>query len=538
MPAGAEVTQTSVVLRSYSWHFAGLLVGFFLLLIGVLYQDTVSYLVSIWNQLETGEFAHGYLVLAISVYLVIRDRGKLAAISAMPNYWGLVAIAASGFFWMLGAISDVMLLQAVFLVFLILATVWAALGSQATKILMLPVLFIFFAIPVWSLLSPLLQVFTLDVVYKLIRLLGVPALREQQNIILPAGQLAIEGACSGLRYLLAALTLGVLYAYLNYSRLRSRVIVVAVCAAVAILANLLRVFIVVYLGYTSDMQHPYIYDHLNLGWILFGVMVFTLLIIDVRLSRRRNRQHKAFSNKTGAKNSETKIANVQKNDISLGGLQSNSVATVSAITLGTLVTLSFGPALTYKMQNQMGVMAESVSFELPTIDTQWKGPAKSEFDWTPQYQGAVNRKATYVNKELNRDKTIYLYVAYYLAQHQGSELINDRNNIGNGGIWKTSYMRNRVIKRKSNNVLEQSLRNTLGQRRLVWYWYQVAGYSTSSGYIAKLLQAWGVLTGNTHAAMVAVAIDYDENVSDSRDDLSSFLGVAQSRIIHLLGNEI
>ena len=87
-----------------------------LLLMVYLYQDTVLYLVGVWNQLETGEYAHGYLVLAISAFLVVSDRKKLTAVQAMPNFWGLVAIAACSLLWMLGAISDVMLIQAVFLV--------------------------------------------------------------------------------------------------------------------------------------------------------------------------------------------------------------------------------------------------------------------------------------------------------------------------------------------------------------------------------------------------------------------------------------
>jgi len=525
MSASGVVKEASVGLSYYSWRLAGLVVAFLFLLMGFLYQDTVLYLVSIWNEFETGEYAHGYLVLAISVFIIVHDREKLAAVQAMPNYWGLVAIAFGSLLWMLGAISDVMLIQAVFLVLLMLAILWAVLGNQASRILMLPILFIFFAIPVWSLLSPVLQVFTLDVVYNLIRLLGVPALREQQNIILPAGQLAIEGACSGLRYLLAALTLGVLYAYLNYSKLRSRVIVVTVCAVVAIFANLLRVFIVVYLGYTTEMQHPYVQDHLNLGWVLFGILLFILLIIDVRLSRRHIEP-------------KAKLAAIaQNNDASVGVLQSNRIAMFVAIVLGTIVTMSLGPALTYKMQNQVGLMEEFVSFELPKIDAQWKGPVALEFDWTPVYQGAVSRKAAYFSKELNQEKVIYLYVAYYPIQHQGKELINDRNNIGNEGIWNTTFMRDKIIKRKNTNVLEQSLMNKQGQRRLVWYWYQVAGYPTTNDYVAKLLQTWGVLTGNTRAALIAVAIDYDENISGSRDELSSFLYVAQSKIINAIGND-
>ena len=50
----------------------------------------------------------------------------------------------------------------------------------------------------------------------------IPALRIENMIVLPAGKLSIEEACSGLKYFLVAMTLATLYAYLNYETLRSR----------------------------------------------------------------------------------------------------------------------------------------------------------------------------------------------------------------------------------------------------------------------------------------------------------------------------
>ena len=53
-----------------AWRVAGAALGALLLVTLLLYKDTVFYLTGIWNQLKTGEYAHGYLVVAISVYFV------------------------------------------------------------------------------------------------------------------------------------------------------------------------------------------------------------------------------------------------------------------------------------------------------------------------------------------------------------------------------------------------------------------------------------------------------------------------------------
>jgi exosortase A len=232
-------------------------VSLLLVVVLVFYRDTVFYLAGIWNEWKIGEYGHGYLVLAISLYLVYHQRRILAGLTPCPSFTALYALAAAGLVWLAATLVDVMSLQSVALLLVVLSVIWATLGQRITRRLLLPVLFIGFALPVWSPLAVVLQEVTADVVFWMTRLSGVPVMREEHVLILPSGQLSIEQACSGLRYFLAALTLGVLYAYLNYSRLRTRVLVILVAAGAAILANILRVFIVVYLAYETRMQHPW-----------------------------------------------------------------------------------------------------------------------------------------------------------------------------------------------------------------------------------------------------------------------------------------
>ncbi len=268
-----------------AWRVAGLSVVVLLLLTTVLYWQTLLYLTSLWNEVKIGEYAHGYLVVAISVYLILQNRRTLLSLNPCPDYRALPAVLAASLLWTVAALVDVEMMQSVGLLLLVLAVVWAALGNKVTRALLFPILFIGFAIPIWFPLSPLLQNLTADTVFGIIRMLGVPALRQENVIVLPAGSLSIDEACSGLRYLMAALTLGTLYAYLNYTSFRARLVVVLVSAGAGVLANMLRVFIVVYLGYTTDMQHPLVHDHLMMGWYLFGGLVAVLLFLDARVQR-------------------------------------------------------------------------------------------------------------------------------------------------------------------------------------------------------------------------------------------------------------
>ena len=269
-----------------TWRIAGVAIAALLLLTFVLYQQSVLFLIDKWNQLGGGDYGHGYLVLMISVYLIFYNRQRLAALTPCPEYRAILAIVFASMIWTLAALVDIELLQTVGLILMVLSIVWALLGIQIAKILVFPILYISFAIPIWSLLTPLLQELTADVVFWLIRVKEIPALRIENMIVLPSGTLSIEEACAGMRYLLAALILGALYAYLNYVTFYSRLIIVLVSAGTAVLANILRVFIVVYLGYTTDMQHPLVSDHVTLGWYLFCGLVVILLVIEALLHRK------------------------------------------------------------------------------------------------------------------------------------------------------------------------------------------------------------------------------------------------------------
>lgn len=494
------------------WRIAGIVISLLLLLTLVLYQQTVLYLVGLWNNYEIGEYGHGYLVLAISLYLIIQRRRELATLTPCPNYWALVVVVASSLLWLIAVLVDVNMMHAVALLALVLAIVWTVMGNRVTRVLMFPILFIGFAIPVWFPLSPLLQDLTADVVFWFIRLLEVPALRQENMIVVPAGKLSIEGACSGLRYLLAALTLGTLYAYLNYHTLRARVIVVVIAAAAAVLANFVRVFIVVYLGYSTDMQHPLVHDHLMLGWYLFGGLVAALLFIDARLYRH-------YQPAENVRETDQQIMSEDTNPVSCtkGRFSVLAMAVVSAI------LISFGPAAAYKVNQQAQAKNEHYVINLPTGGGGWEGPLESNDDWLPVYHGAVTQKQSY---QKDGDKVI-LYVGYYPLQKQGEELINDLNRINNKDIWRTHYPRARLKQINDQQILEQLLVNNDGKQRLVWYWYRVAGQNTANKYEAKLLQILGLVTGEQQAYVTAVAMDNNDDKEHARNVLREYVTIME-----------
>jgi len=504
----------SIEQSQFRWRIAGFSVSVLLLLLLLMYHETVLYLVGLWNQLKIGEYGHGYLILAISGYLILRKRRALSPLIPCPSYPALLAILTASLLWMLAVLVDVLVLQTVGLLLLMLAIVWTMLGKQVTGKLLFPILFIGFAIPIWFPLAPLLQDLSADVVFRFIRVLGIPAFRQDNEIVLPAGTLSITEACSGLRYLLPGLALGTFYGYLNYATFSARFIVLLISAVAAVLVNIVRVYIVVYLGYATDMQHPFVEDHLTLGWYLFGGMMVILLAVDALLNR-----HYQPPETGGTEGDNNSLS------VSCG---KGTVQHIAILVAGA-VLLSAGPAAAYWINHQPPPENTQSELELPSGTGGWKGPAESDNDWMPEYRGAIARKQAYQKG----DKRIDLYIGYYLVQKQGEELINDLNRISNRDIWYSRNPKGRLHQAGDRGVLEQLLERDSGEQRLVWYWYRVAGQYTVNPYQAKALQVLGLITGNPQACIMAIAVNSGDDITGARKVLDEFVSIMETSLAKL-----
>jgi len=503
-------TENSIDKRE-AWRISGIAIAALMLLTLVLYQQTVAYLLGLWNQLEVGNYAHGYLVLIVSVYLVFYNRQKLALLTPCPEYRAIIAIVIASLIWLIATLVDIEMLQSVGLLLLLPALVWLMFGIRALRILAFPLMFISFAIPVWFPLSPVLQNITADIVFWVIREMQIPAFRIENMIALPAGMLSIEEACGGLNYFLAAMTLGTLYAYLNYETLRSRIVVVLVAATAAVLGNILRVFIVVYLGYTTDMQHPLITDHLSLGWSIFAGLVVFLLVLDMyfhKLQKHHPKEH--HQNAAATQN----LCNKHKVQFVI-------------LALAATMSLSSGPVIAYWLDQQVQSDSHVVQ---PLFNLEvggWLAADDTKDDWMPHYRGALTHKITFDNEAGER---VHFYMGLYLAQKQGEELINDLNRISDDEIWRISYQSAKLYNVDGRQVLEQMLKKEDGTQRLVWYWYHVAGYNTVNKYQAKALQVLGLITGQRRAFVIAIAARLTGEPENTRKMLARFIEEASTPI--------
>ncbi len=99
-----------------------------LAVIGLLYRETAVAMVGIWSRSDT--FAHAYMVLPISLWLIWRQRQVLARLTPRPQPWILVPMLIVGAFWMVADLVVVNAAAQFALVALLVLAVPAMLGLQ------------------------------------------------------------------------------------------------------------------------------------------------------------------------------------------------------------------------------------------------------------------------------------------------------------------------------------------------------------------------------------------------------------------------
>jgi exosortase len=128
----------------------------------------------------------------------------------------------------------------------------AVLGWEVARALTFPLLFLFFAVPFGDFAMPKLMDWTAQVTVLGLRLTGIPVHSRRPALRDSHWQLVGVEACSGVRYLIASVTVGTLFAYLTYHSARKRrAIFICVSVAVPIVANWGRAYMIVMLGHLS-----------------------------------------------------------------------------------------------------------------------------------------------------------------------------------------------------------------------------------------------------------------------------------------------
>jgi EpsI family protein len=71
----------------------------------------------------------------------------------------------------------------------------------------------------------------------------------------------------------------------------------------------------------------------------------------------------------------------------------------------------------------------------------------------------------------------------------------------------------------------------LDTKVLVWHWYRIGQYETTSPYIAKAISAYNLIVkGRKDASMITVSTRLDEDINQSKQRIADFIHDASADI--------
>lgn len=241
------------------------------LLVGFAYKDILIALVRDWW--TDPDFSHGFFVPAISAYLVWQRKQAVARLPLKPSWWGLAVMLGAVGILLVGIFGAEQFLARSSFIFLLAGMVIFFMGWAQFRALIFPWAFLFLMVPVPSILmneiTLPLQFVASDLASTLLRLVGVPVLREGNVIQLPTMSLEVVEACSGIRSLVSLITLAIVYAYLLEKNKVIRVLLVISAVPIAIAANGLRIMGTGLTGIYWSPDKAEGFFHEFSGWVIF-----------------------------------------------------------------------------------------------------------------------------------------------------------------------------------------------------------------------------------------------------------------------------
>lgn len=423
----------------------------------LVFYPTWIRLAQAWLEFEQ-VLAHGLATAAIFIGLVlIHPPGHFEGRTQLKPYHlvGTALFIATTLVWGLLELIRIDTLAYLMLPAGLITATWALLGLARTLVFLPYVVLLSLALPIWADFVPGLVSLASAVVGTTVGWFKMPALIEGNSITLPYGRLLIADGCSGIRYFAISILLAMMISILNDYRWRNWLITLLVFTTLGLIANWVRITILVVVAYESNMQSELLTDHETMGWIVFGVFILPALYFSPVLKR----------------SSESQSA-LTKPSFKKSGIW----AVLIAIALGPLALI---------ITQTSRASATPWALELPNAT-----PAKASAMPIP-----LNLPDT-LDQQVWNAKGLWVSLAQSQKTTTDEKLVPYLHPPYDHSLWQ-------VQETYSPGV--QRLRNILTRKQvIVGQWFQVGSYRGWSYKEAKLLQIPATLKGEQKFGLVTV----------------------------------
>jgi exosortase len=235
----------------------------------------------------TGEAGvHGPIVLATGIWLFARRWKELLEIQR-PGSWGvtLALLIPALLVYAFGRAFDFLALEALALGAVFVAIFYGWFGAEACKRMWFPILYLGFVVPLpgWvitTLTAPMKEYVSVSATWLLAKA-GYPIVREGVTLYVAQYQLLVEDACAGLNSLISLTAISLFYIYiLHNASWRYALFLMLWIVPVALLANLVRVLILVLITFHMGNAAAQGFLHSTAGLVMFATALLGIFAVD------------------------------------------------------------------------------------------------------------------------------------------------------------------------------------------------------------------------------------------------------------------
>jgi len=239
-----------------------------------IFKDTLVRLVL--QLAESDDYSWGLLFPLVAAYIVYKKWPQVRTLFGRPAWPGLLIMAGGLLLYVAAELAAELYTTRLAFNVVLAGMVFLLGGWKLLRLLAFPLLLLVLMIPLPQLITQKLtlplQLISSRLAADMFYILGVPVFLQGNVIDLGTQQLQIVEACSGLRYVLGIVALGLTYCYFYQRRPWKVAVLLLSLIPVAILLNALRL---VFIGFFPILKEGL--WHTLFGWSIF-VMFFDIIV--------------------------------------------------------------------------------------------------------------------------------------------------------------------------------------------------------------------------------------------------------------------
>jgi exosortase D (VPLPA-CTERM-specific) len=451
------------------------------------------------------DYSYGLIIPLVSGYIIYQKWPKIKETTWQPCWWGILVIMGGLGLNLMGELAADLFVPRVSFIITLGGILILLGGWRLTRLLIFPLFLLLLMIPLPELISNKLtlplQLISSQLATGFLQLVGIPVFRQGNIIDMGVRQMQIVNACSGLRYILALLALGVIFCYFFQRKPWKIIVLLLILLPATIFANALRVaamgiYPILLLGFW----------HAFSGWLIFIFCFIVLAAVNYSLDRLSPPEEYKISG-TDLKPSAT---------IAMATPEKKTTFWIYVVA-ATFIIFLFIP-ITQRASYAPNYPLKEGFENFPMAIDSWKGRhVYIDPELVAVTQSHAHLNAEYVSPEKN---VVTLWIAYYESQKKAGGFVHSPKGCFVASGWQIEESKVISIGGEPVNWL---LVNRMGEKLLIYYWFMQRGRWIADETKNKFYMAYdGFWRRRTDGAIIRLITPISGNIETAQERLTLF----------------